>query len=80
MSMNMLSRGYLLRKLMDSFLFSPSIIHNSTTSYTKSVTSSTKIFSEMSDDDLQSEATTVSALEILDGGNNTLNNNGSTYD
>ena len=49
------------------------------TSYTKSLTSTTKIFSEMSDDDLQSEATNVSALETLDGGNNTLPNS-STYD
>jgi hypothetical protein len=54
---------------------SPSTIHNSAnTSYIKTLITTTKYYSETSDDDLQSDATNASALETLNGGNNTLQN------
>ncbi len=46
--------------------FSPSTINNSsTTAYTKNFLTSTKYYSEISDDDLQSEATNASTLETF---------------
>jgi hypothetical protein len=54
---------------------SPPTIHNSSTAaYTKTLITTTKFYSETSDDDLQSEATNASASETLNEGNNTLQN------
>jgi hypothetical protein len=55
-------------------VLSPPTIHNSSTSYTKTLITTTKYYSEMSDDDLQSESTNASASETLNGANNTLQN------
>jgi hypothetical protein len=50
------------------------MIHNSSASYIKTFITTTKYYSEMSDDDLQSEATNASASETLNSGNSTLQN------
>lgn len=52
-------------------MMSPSTAHSSTTSYVRTlVTSTTKHCSELSDDDLQSEATNASVSETLNGAGN----------
>ncbi|CAM4789251.1 unnamed protein product [Rotaria magnacalcarata] len=52
----------------------PSTAHNSSTSYVRTLVTSTKYYSELSDDDLQSEATNASVSETLNGGNSTIRN------
>ncbi|CAF4729492.1 unnamed protein product [Rotaria sp. Silwood1] len=52
----------------------PSAAHSSSTSYVRTLVTSTKYYSELSDDDLQSEATNASVSETLNGGNSTLRN------
>ncbi|CAF3703620.1 unnamed protein product [Adineta steineri] len=53
---------------------SPSTLHNSATSYIKAFVTTTKFYSEMSDDDFQSEATNTTASDTLNGGNTSLRN------
>lgn len=53
-------------------IFSPSTAHSSSTSYVRTLVTSTKYYSELSDDDLQSEATNASVSETLNGGNSTI--------
>ncbi|CAF1327753.1 unnamed protein product [Rotaria sordida] len=52
----------------------PSTAHSSSTSYVRTLVTSTKYYSELSDDDLQSEATNASVSETLNGGNSTMRN------
>ncbi|CAF3282352.1 unnamed protein product [Rotaria sp. Silwood2] len=52
----------------------PSAAHSSSTSYVRTLVTSTKYYSELSDDDLQSEATNASVSETLNGGNSTIRN------
>ncbi|CAF4039247.1 unnamed protein product [Rotaria sp. Silwood1] len=47
----------------------PSTAHSSSTSYVRTLVTSTKYYSELSDDDLQSEATNASVSETPNGGN-----------
>ncbi|CAF0851620.1 unnamed protein product [Didymodactylos carnosus] len=54
------------RSVFNAIPDSPSAAYNSSTSYVK--THITKYYSEMSDDDLQSEATNASVSETLNGG------------
>ncbi|CAF0782742.1 unnamed protein product [Adineta ricciae] len=52
----------------------PSAIHNSATSYIKAFVTTTKYYSEMSDDDFQSEATNTTASDTLNGGSTSIRN------
>ncbi len=60
--------------------FSPSTAHNSSTSYVRTLVTSTKYYSELSDDDLQSEATNASVSETLNGGGNSTIRNSAAGD
>ena len=59
-------------------LFSPSTAQSSSTSYVRTLVTSTKYYSELSDDDLQSEATNASVSETLNGGGNSTIRNSAT--
>jgi ABC-type spermidine/putrescine transport system permease subunit I len=62
------------------FIFSPSTAHNSSTSFVRTHVTSTKYYSELSDDDLQSEATNASVSETLNGGGNSTIRNSAAGD
>ncbi len=61
--------------------FSPSAANSSSSSsYVRTLVTSTKYYSELSDDDLQSEATNASVSETLNGGGNSTLRNSSIGD
>jgi hypothetical protein len=60
--------------------FSPSTAHSSSASYVRTLVTSTKYYSELSDDDLQSEATNASVSETLNGGGNSTIRNSAAGD